>query len=101
MKVPEAKSNFFKNGPHAASNAFVSFKNTPKRFQISFLGHRNAKFIILKSKVKKHFLVKNQVERLDFTTILRQKFLQYVIFIMKQTPQDCSDCFWALVCGSL
>ena len=76
MKVPEAKSNFFKIGRHFASNAFVSFKNTPKSFQISFLGHRNAKFIIFKSKMKKKKLVKTQVERLHFTTILRQKFLQ-------------------------
>ena len=36
MKVPEAESKFFKIGPNFASNAFVSFKNTPKRFQISF-----------------------------------------------------------------
>ena len=55
MKVSEAKSNFFKIEAYFASNAFVSFKNTPKRFQISFPGLRNAKFIILKSKVKKNF----------------------------------------------
>ena len=48
----------------------------PKCFQISFLGHRNGKFIILKSKVKKHFLVKNQARRLPFTTMLMQKFLR-------------------------
>ena len=76
MKVSEAKSSFFKIGPQFASNAFVSFKNAPKQFQISFLGHRNAKVIILKSKVKKHFWSKIQDGRLDFTTMLRQKFLR-------------------------
>ena len=53
MKVSEVKSKFFKIEAYFASNAFESFKNTPKRFQISFLGHRSAKFIILKSKVEK------------------------------------------------
>ena len=71
MKVPETKSNFFKIEPYFASNAFVSFKNTPKCFQMSFPGLRNAKFIILKSKVKKKILVQNQAGRLDFTAILR------------------------------
>ena len=55
MKVSEVKSKFFKIEAYFASNAFESFKNTPKRFQISFLGHRSAKFIILKAKVKKFF----------------------------------------------
>ena len=76
MKLSEAKSNFFKMEAYFASNAFVSFKNIPKRFQISFLGLRNAKFIILKAKVKKSFLVKNRAEELDFCNILRQKFLR-------------------------
>ena len=58
MKVSEAKSKFFKIEAYFASNVFVSFKNTPKCSQISFLGLRNAKFIILKSKVKKSFPVK-------------------------------------------
>ena len=73
MKVSERKSIFFKIEPHIASNAFGirSFKNTPKRFQISFLSLKNAKWIILDSKAKKHFLVKSQAERPDFTTILR------------------------------
>ena len=76
MKVSEVKSKFFKIEAYFASNAFVSFKNTPKSFQISFLGIRNAKFIIVKSKVKKSFLVKNRAEELDFCIILRQKFLR-------------------------
>ena len=71
MKVLEAKSNFFKIGPHFASNAFGSFKNTPKSSEISFLSLRNAKFIILELKAKKSFLVKSQSERLVFTAILR------------------------------
>ena len=66
MKVSEAKSNFFKIEAYFASNAFVSFKNTPKRFQISFLGLRNAKFTNLKSKVKKSFLTKKFFSTFDF-----------------------------------
>ena len=100
MKLSEAKSNFFKIEAYFGPNALVSFKNIPKRFQISFLGLRNAKFNTLKSKVKKSFLVKNRAERLDFTPIFMQKFLQFMTFIVKQTLEGCSNCSRALVCAS-